>query len=73
MVRVIKSSTETKGRQYTATTSKEAQKRNFTPTEVVELLQAIDELKGLEIFYEKASDGNLQFVIGDKVYRNIPS
>ena len=68
MVKAITSSKETKNKQFIATPSNPQYKRYFTPTEVVELLQEIDELQGLHIFFQRVSDGSIEFTVGDNVY-----
>lgn len=68
MVRTIKSSKEALNRKFTAVPSNPSYKRNFTPMEVVELLQQIDELQGLHITFQRVSDGSIEFTVGDNVY-----
>lgn len=60
MVRVI--------RPITASTNVDKD-YSFTPSEVLDLLQQIDELKGSNISLEELSKGNLQYVIGNSVYK----
>ncbi len=43
-------------------------KNVFTPSEVVDLLMAIDELNALKISYKEFADGRVAFTIGDNVY-----
>lgn len=40
----------------------------FTPSEVVDLLMAIDELSALKISCEEFKDGKVTFTIGDSIY-----
>lgn len=68
MVKAITSSKETKGRQFVATPSNPQYKRYFTPMEVEQLLNEIVELKGLHIFFQRVSDGSIEFTVGDHVY-----
>lgn len=68
MVRTINSSKETKSKQFVATPSNPQYKRYFTPMEVVELLQEIDELKDLKIYFQRVSDGSIEFTVGNNVY-----
>ena len=41
----------------------------FTPSEVVELLLEIEELKGLPVKAVKSPNGGLQFVVGTSMYQ----
>ena len=68
MVRTIKASNDTLNRNFTAVPSNPQYKRYFTPMEVVELLQEIDELRGLHIFFQRVSDGSIEFTVGDNIY-----
>lgn len=68
MVRTITSSKETKSKQFVATPSNPQYKRYFTPMEVVELLQEIDELQELKIYFQRVSDGSIEFTVGNNVY-----
>ncbi len=68
MVKAITSSKETKAKSFIATPSNPQYKRYFTPEEVVELLQEIDELQGLHIFFQRVSDSSIEFTVGDNVY-----
>ncbi len=68
MVRTIKASKETLNRKFTAVPSNPSYKRSFSPMEVVQLLQEIDELKGLHITFQRVSDGSIEFTVGDNVY-----
>ena len=43
-------------------------KNVFTPSEVVDLLMAIDELNALKISYDEFEDGRVAFNIGDNIY-----
>ncbi len=43
-------------------------KNVFTPSEVVDLLMAIDELSTLKVSYKEFADGRVAFTIGDNVY-----
>lgn len=43
-------------------------KNVFTPSEVVDLLMAIDELSALKVSYEEFEDGRISFTVGDNVY-----
>lgn len=73
MKKVIKASTEVKNRKHIVYPSKTLSKSPLSPRNIVELLQEIEELKGLEIFYERTPDGNIEFTIGENVYTNIVS
>lgn len=44
-------------------------KFSFKPSEVLQLISEIDELRGYKISLEKSSNGNMQFVVGDSVYQ----
>lgn len=55
-------------RTITATTAILDKKFSLLPSEVLNLLNAIDELKGKEIAVEESADGDIQFVVGDNVY-----
>ena len=68
MVRTIKASKGTLNRNFTAIPSNPQYKRYFSPMEVVELLQQIDELQGLHITFQRVSDGSIEFTVGDNVY-----
>ena len=60
-------------RQITASNEVQSIKHSFTPSDIVELLQNIEELNGLEIFCEENSDGSVEFTVGNNVYTDIAS
>lgn len=68
MKRIVKASAEAQNRNCIISPSGISTNPNFTPTEIVNLLQEIEELKGLEIFYERNAEGNIAFTIGDNIY-----
>ena len=68
MKKVITASTEVSNRTSTVAPSGKIPKRFFSPDDIVVLLQEIVELNGLEVFYEKTSDDNIAFTIGNNVY-----
>ncbi len=68
MKRIVKASAEAQNRNCIISPSGISTNPNFTPTEIVNLLQEIEELNGLEIFYERNSDGNIVFTVGNNVY-----
>ena len=73
MKRIVKASAETQNGNCIISPSGISANQNFTPTEIVNLLQEIEELKGLEIFYERNSDGNIAFTVGNNIYTSIGS
>lgn len=68
MVRVIRASTENRIMDFTSKPTRDDILKALTPQELVEFLQQIMQLKGLEIYYEETEDGKMAFNIGDLVY-----
>ena len=68
MKKVITASTKVSNRTSTVTPSGKIQKRFFSLDDIVDFLQAIEELKELEIFYERTTDDIVSFTIGNNVY-----
>ena len=68
MIKPITSATETQNKKFVATPSNPQYKRYFTPMEIVEFLQQIDELQDLKISFQRVSDGNIEFTVGNNVY-----
>lgn len=68
MIKPITSATETQNKKFVATPTNPQYKRYFTPMEVVELLQQIDELQELKIYFQRVSDGSIEFTVGNNVY-----
>ena len=75
MVRMITSSANTENRtenkSFTSNPTDTIPKCIFTPTDIVELLQSLEELNGVEIYHEILEDGRVRFVIGENVYSGI--
>jgi len=66
MRRMIKASIE--DNQYINTLLEQCTQVTFTTDEVLDLLNTIEELKGLKIFYNTEPQGNLIFTIGNCEY-----
>ncbi|MBQ7955657.1 MAG: hypothetical protein IJ282_07885 [Lachnospiraceae bacterium] len=66
MRRMIKASME--ANQYIDTLLGQCAQMTFTADEVLDLLNTIEELQGLEIFYNTEPRGNFVFTIGDCEY-----
>lgn len=73
MVRAIKASSQKGNKKFIAEPSYQNYEDvedllTFTPDNVVEMLQQIQELRGLKIFYELSSAGKMALYVGDNIY-----
>ena len=73
MKRVITLSTNTVNRKHSLEATCQIPNCVFTPSAIVDLLQAIEELNGLEIFHETLEDGSVRFIVGENVYSGMGS
>ena len=68
LLKSIKASEEVQNRKYTIYPSEQATRIRFSPSEVVDLLKEIEELKGVAIDVEEMPDGTIAFIVGSNCY-----
>ena len=68
LLRPIKASEEVQNRKYTVYPSENATRLRFSPSEVVDLLNEIEELEGLDIVFDDNYNGKPAFIVGENSY-----
>lgn len=68
VIRPIKASEEVQNRKYTVIPSGMNTPIRFSPTEVLDLLNEIEELQGVAIDIEETPDGSIAFIVGSNSY-----